>query len=109
MAAFINDVDNGNNFDIDAFVERDRKRLQEGLKEASTLAADGIGFAWSTGTVGKGGAGAASHLIDAVREGGADAVLVAGILHDRLTTVALLKRHMHAAGLPMRPVFEVAT
>lgn len=68
-----------------------------------------VSRAVSVPVIASGGAGAASHLIDAVREGGADAVLVAGILHDRLTTVAVLKRHMHAAGLPMRPVFEVAT
>lgn len=58
--------------------------------------------------IASGGAGDASHLVDAVRHGGADAVLVAGILHDRFTTVSELKRHMRDAGITMRSVFEAA-
>jgi cyclase len=52
--------------------------------------------------IASGGAGHARHLVDAVTEGGADAVLVAGILHDGVTTVQELKRVMAAAGLPVR-------
>ena len=54
--------------------------------------------------VASGGAGQASHLIDAFVEGHADAVLVAGILHDGLTTVRALKTAMRAAGLSVRDV-----
>ncbi len=58
--------------------------------------------------IASGGAGDASHLVSAVRQGGADAVLVAGILHDRLTTVSELKHHMRDTGITMRDVFEAA-
>ncbi|MCU0633671.1 MAG: imidazole glycerol phosphate synthase subunit HisF [Gemmatimonadaceae bacterium] len=52
--------------------------------------------------IASGGAGRASHLVDAVRIGGADAVLVAGILHDGVTTVRALKEAMAEATLPVR-------
>ncbi len=59
--------------------------------------------------IASGGAGVASHLVDAVRDGGADAVLVAGILHDGVTTVRALKDAMSQAGLPVRAILEVTT
>jgi cyclase len=52
--------------------------------------------------IASGGAGQASHLVDAVVDGHADAVLVAGILHDGLTTVGALKHALYRAGLPVR-------
>ena len=52
--------------------------------------------------IASGGAGHASHLVDAVHNGHADAVLVAGILHDGVTTVRDLKAAMQRAGLPVR-------
>lgn len=52
--------------------------------------------------IASGGAGIAQHLVDGVKDGHADAVLVAGILHDGLTSVGNLKQHMHAAGLNVR-------
>ena len=52
--------------------------------------------------VASGGAGEASHLVDAITHGGADAVLVAGILHDRVTTVRGLKQQMTSSNLPVR-------
>jgi len=52
--------------------------------------------------IASGGAGNARHLVDAVQQAHADAVLVAGILHDGLTTVAALKDVMRSAGLPVR-------
>ncbi len=58
--------------------------------------------------IASGGAGVASHLVDAVVQGGADAVLVAGILHDGVTTVRALKQHMLESGLPVRAILEVA-
>jgi len=52
--------------------------------------------------VASGGAGEARHVVDAITEGGADAALVAGILHDGVTTVGALKAAMRAAALPVR-------
>jgi cyclase len=52
--------------------------------------------------VASGGAGDAAHVCDALLQGGADAALVAGILHDGLTTVAALKAAMGRAGIPVR-------
>lgn len=52
--------------------------------------------------VASGGAGKASHIVDVLRDGHADAALVAGILHDRETTVGEIKDTAIAAGLRMR-------
>ncbi|RYG86677.1 imidazole glycerol phosphate synthase subunit HisF, partial [bacterium] len=52
--------------------------------------------------IASGGAGDASHMVDAVVEGEADAVLLASIVHDGVYRVADLKAHMATAGLPMR-------
>ncbi len=54
--------------------------------------------------IASGGAGDASHICDAITQGGADAALVAGILHDGVTTVGALKAAMRAAALPVREV-----
>jgi len=51
--------------------------------------------------VASGGAGAASHLGDAF-DAGADAALLAGILHDGLTTVGAIKSELAARGVPVR-------
>lgn len=53
--------------------------------------------------VASGGAGEASHLRDAFREGHASAALLAGILHDGLTTVGALKADLARWGVPVRP------
>ncbi len=58
--------------------------------------------------IASGGAGEGGHLVDAVQRGHADAVLVAGILHDGMTTVRGLKTTMRAAGLPVRDMQGVA-
>lgn len=52
--------------------------------------------------IASGGAGNAQHMIDAVTEGKADAVLLAGILHDGVTTIEALKSEMRASGLVIR-------
>ena len=52
--------------------------------------------------IASGGAGDASHLVDAFVKGGAEAALVAGILHDGVTTVGSLKAGLRAAGLEVR-------
>jgi cyclase len=51
--------------------------------------------------VASGGAGNADHLGDAF-DAGADAALLAGILHDGLTTVGALKASLAARGVPVR-------
>jgi imidazole glycerol-phosphate synthase subunit HisF len=61
-----------------------------------------VADAVSTPVVASGGAGEASHLVDVIQAGGADAALVAGILHDRVTTVQELKRSMAVRGVPVR-------
>ncbi|HEY2851989.1 MAG TPA: imidazole glycerol phosphate synthase subunit HisF [Gemmatimonadaceae bacterium] len=52
--------------------------------------------------VASGGAGGAAHVLDALREGEADAALVAGIVHDGDTTIGEIKRVLAAGGLPVR-------
>ena len=63
-----------------------------------------VADAVSVPVVASGGAGAASHCCAAICDGGADAALVAGILHDGVTTVRALKDAMRAATLPVREV-----
>lgn len=76
---------------------------QDGARTGYDLAITrAIADAVTVPVIASGGAGDASHLVEAVREGHADAVLVAGILHDGLTTVRELKAAMHNAGLPVR-------
>jgi imidazole glycerol-phosphate synthase subunit HisF len=52
--------------------------------------------------IASGGAGVASHIRDAFLLAGADAALVAGILHDGSTTVGALKAFLADAGIPVR-------
>jgi cyclase len=77
----------------------DRDGARTGYDLAVTRA---VADAVNVPVIASGGAGNAQHLIDGVNEGGADAVLVAGILHDGVTTVEVLKRSMSEAGLNIR-------
>ena len=52
--------------------------------------------------IASGGAGNAQHVLDALGRGGADAALVAGILHDGVTTVAAIKALLAANNVPVR-------
>ena len=52
--------------------------------------------------VASGGAGEAAHLRAAFEEGHASAALVAGILHDGLTTVGALKQDLRGWGIDVR-------
>jgi cyclase len=52
--------------------------------------------------IASGGAGKAADAVDAIIDGHADAALVAGILHDGLTTVREIKALMREASLPIR-------
>jgi imidazole glycerol-phosphate synthase subunit HisF len=58
--------------------------------------------------IASGGAGSAAHLRDAFVEGEAAAALVAGILHDGLTTVGELKEALAGWGVPVRSASEGA-
>ncbi len=52
--------------------------------------------------IASGGAGSAQHLVEAVRDGGASAVLAASIFHFGEVSVREAKAAMAAAGLPVR-------
>ena len=52
--------------------------------------------------IASGGAGKPSHLVDAVREGHADAVLLASIIHDGVYRSTDLKAAMAASQIPVR-------
>lgn len=84
----------------------DRDGARSGYDLALTRA---VAEAVSVPVIASGGAGTAQHLVDAVHDGHADAVLVAGILHDGVTTVRRLKQHMTAAGLLVRDTLELQT
>ena len=52
--------------------------------------------------IASGGVGTLDHLVEGVREGGADAVLAASIFHFGTYTIAEAKAHMAAAGVEVR-------
>jgi imidazole glycerol-phosphate synthase subunit HisF len=54
--------------------------------------------------IASGGAAAPEDFVRAIRDGGADAVLAAGIFHRREVTIAEAKAAMAAAGLPVRAI-----
>lgn len=78
-------------------IDRDGARHGYHL-ELTRAVADAV----SVPVIASGGAGSAAHVCEALMIGGADAALVAGILHDGQVTVADLKRAMRAAGLSVR-------
>jgi imidazole glycerol-phosphate synthase subunit HisF len=61
-----------------------------------------IGEAVSVPVIASGGAGTPEHVRDAFLLAGADAALLAGILHDGSTTVGALKRFLADAGVDIR-------
>jgi cyclase len=54
--------------------------------------------------VASGGGGNAQHVSAVLREGEADAALLAGILHEGVTTVGEIKTLLRADGIPVREV-----
>ncbi len=52
--------------------------------------------------VASGGVGALDHFVEGVTAGGASAVLAASVFHFGVFTIAEVKRHMAAAGVPVR-------
>jgi cyclase len=61
-----------------------------------------VSSAVSVPVIASGGAGSQGHLVEAVRDGGADAVLAASIFHFGEISVGQAKQALHAAGLPVR-------
>lgn len=53
--------------------------------------------------VASGGAGGPEHMAEALTEGKADAVLAASIFHFGTYRIGEVKRHLAAAGIPVRP------
>ena len=79
----------------------DRDGARDGYDLALTRA---VSSAVPVPVIASGGAGCAEYVRDALVEGGADAVLVAGILHDGLTTVRDLKNALARAHIAVREV-----
>jgi imidazole glycerol-phosphate synthase subunit HisF len=52
--------------------------------------------------IASGGVGSLDHLVDGVKTGHASAVLAASIFHFGIFTIGEAKRHLAAAGIPMR-------
>jgi imidazole glycerol-phosphate synthase subunit HisF len=63
-----------------------------------------VAEAVSVPVIASGGAGELDHLVEAVEQGHADAVLCASIFHYGAYTVAEAKRQMERAGIPVRVV-----
>ena len=61
-----------------------------------------ISDAVSVPVIASGGVGTLDHLVEGIRDGGACAVLAASIFHFGDHTIGEAKRHMAAAGLPVR-------
>jgi cyclase len=77
----------------------DRDGTEDGYELALTrAAADAV----DVPVIASGGAGNLDHLVDAVEQGGADAVLCASIFHYGQHTVREAKERMRAAGIPVR-------
>ena len=68
-----------------------------------------VADAVSVPVIASGGAGEAAHLRDAFTKGHASAALVAGILHDGVTTVGALKSALAGWGIPVRPTAAART
>ena len=63
-----------------------------------------IGEAVGVPVVASGGAGCPAHFVEVFREAGADAAIVAGIIHSNVFTIADIKAAMAEAGIPVRRV-----
>jgi len=79
----------------------DKDGARTGYDLELTLA---VSRAVSVPVIASGGAGIAAHVRDVIVDGGADAALVAGIVHDGVETVTGLKLALHQAGIPVRMV-----
>ncbi|MDV3238472.1 MAG: imidazole glycerol phosphate synthase subunit HisF [Gammaproteobacteria bacterium] len=77
----------------------DRDGTKDGFDLALTRA---VSDAVQVPVIASGGVGTLDHLVEGVREGGADAVLAASIFHFGTYTIAEAKAHMAAAGVEVR-------
>jgi len=77
----------------------DADGTKEGFDVALTRSVSG---AVSIPVIASGGAGNLDHLVEAVIDGGAEAVLAASIFHFGTHTIEEAKQHMATAGIPMR-------
>ena len=77
----------------------DRDGTEDGYELTLTRA---VSDAVDVPVIASGGAGTLDHLVEAVEEGGADAVLCASIFHYGIYTVQQAKERMRAAGIPVR-------
>ncbi len=77
----------------------DRDGTEDGYELELTRA---VSAAVDVPVIASGGAGRLEHLVDAVEEGGADAVLCASIFHYGTHTVGEAKQAMAAASIPVR-------
>ena len=77
----------------------DRDGTEDGYELALTRTiADSV----DVPVIASGGAGTLDHLVEAVEQGGADAVLCASIFHYGRYSVAEAKERMRSAGIPVR-------
>jgi cyclase len=77
----------------------DRDGTEDGYELGLTRA---VADAVDVPVIASGGAGTLDHLVEAVEEGGADAVLCASIFHYGHYSVQQAKEHMRRAGVPVR-------
>ncbi|HEX6032273.1 MAG TPA: imidazole glycerol phosphate synthase subunit HisF [Tepidiformaceae bacterium] len=63
-----------------------------------------ISEAVSVPVIASGGAGGPEHMLEALTDGKADAVLAASIFHFGTYSIAQVKEYLAGAGLPIRPV-----
>jgi imidazole glycerol-phosphate synthase subunit HisF len=77
----------------------DRDGTKKGFDIALTRA---IADAVEVPVIASGGVGELDHLVEGIRDGHASAVLAASIFHFGEFTIGDAKRHMNAAGLPVR-------
>jgi cyclase len=80
-------------------IDRDGSRVGYDLELTRAVA-----MAVDVPVIASGGAGAPAHVPQVLQETDADAALVAGILHDGVTTVAEIKDAMRTAGVATRDV-----
>jgi cyclase len=62
-----------------------------------------VADAVSIPVIASGGGGTPAHCVDAVTRGGAEAALVASMVHYGAYTIAQIKAAFAAAGVPVRP------
>jgi cyclase len=83
-------------------INRDGRRQGYDLELTQAVA-----HAVTVPVIASGGAGSADDVVHVLVDGGADAALVAGILHDGDTTVTEIKQRMHTMGLFVRATAHV--